>query len=365
MDELTAKLIRVCAAFGIPGEFQSCEEIKVGNVNRTYRVNFMRPGGKLDSYIAQEVNTYVFREPVKVMENIDRVTGWLQAAAPESTVLHFHHTRAGNAYMMDGDAFWRLCDCIPSVTYNVCDDLRVVRSAGAAFGGFQTLLAGFDAAQLHCTIPDFHNTRKRYAKLIADVRADPCGRAAEVQEELDWLLSVMDRACTLTDMHERGELPLRVTHNDTKINNVLFDRESGEAIAVIDLDTVMPGLVGHDFGDAIRFAANRAEEDCPDAERAGVNMDVFRAFTEGFVGRTHAALTCSELDTLALSCFALACELAARFLDDYILGDLYFRTEYPGHNLVRARCQIALARDMLARMSEMEAVVRECAAQCR
>ncbi len=159
-------------------------------------------------------------------------------------------------------------------------------------------------------------------------------------------------------MYENGELSLRVTHNDTKINNVLFDKESKRALAVIDLDTVMPGLVGHDFGDAIRFAANFVEEDCRDAGKAGVNMEVFAAFADGFLKQTALALTENEIRTLALSCFVLAVEQAVRFLNDYILGSPYFKTDYPEHNLVRTRCQIALAKDMLSKMDEMEEIVR-------
>ncbi|MGN0801117.1 MAG: phosphotransferase, partial [Candidatus Faecivicinus sp.] len=169
----------------------------------------------------------------------------------------------------------------------------------------------------------------------------------------------------LTDLYNRGELPLRVTHNDTKINNVLFERDGSQAIVVIDLDTVMPGLVGHDFGDAIRFAANFVEEDSPDEDKAGVNMDVFREFADGFLMRTASTLTQKEIDTLGISCFALACELATRFLDDYILGNQYFKTDYPEHNLVRTRCQIALAKDMLLKMDEMEAIVRKCVEKYR
>lgn len=155
-------------------------------------------------------------------------------------------------------------------------------------------------------------------------------------------------------------LPLRVTHNDTKINNVLFDEKSREALVVIDLDTVMPGLVGHDFGDAIRFAANFVEEDCPQADKAGVNLNIYWAFAEGFIKETAATLTEAEVNTLGISCFALACELATRFLDDYILGDKYFKINYPEHNLVRTRCQIALAKDMRKKMDAMNAIARDC-----
>ena len=204
------------------------------------------------------------------------------------------------------------------------------------------------------------NTRKRYAKLREDMESDPCGRVGAVKAELDWLLSVEERACALTDLYERGELPLRVTHNDTKINNVLFDEETRKALVVIDLDTVMPGLVGHDFGDAIRFAANFVEEDSPRADKAGVNLNVYWAFAEGFLKETAATLTPREVETLGLSCFALACELATRFLDDYIVGDKYFKIKNAEHNLVRTRCQIALAKDMLLKMDAMNAIVMDC-----
>lgn len=358
------KLKQVGKAFNIAGDFISFEEIKVGNVNRTYRVNYVRDeyGKPLEkSYIVQKINTYAFKQPELVMSNIDKVTEHIRKKCPDRKALHFHHTADRKNYVNDADGFWRLFNYVPSITYNVTDNLNVIRNAGRAFGDFQTQLGDFDVEQLNYTIPDFHNTRKRYEKFKADVAADPCGKVAEAKSEIDWLLSVEDKACMLTDMFERGELPLRVTHNDTKINNVLFDEKTDDAIVVIDLDTVMPGLVGHDFGDAIRFAANFVEEDCADANKAGVNMDVFRAFTDGFMSAVGNSLTQNEVDTLALSCFALACELATRFLDDYILGSPYFKTDYPEHNLVRTRCQIALAKDMLNKMDEMNRVVKEYA----
>ena len=309
----------------------------------------------------QRVNTYAFQHPIELMQNIDRVTEHIREKCPNTKSLHFHHTKHGVNYLMDNDGFWRLSNYVPSVTFDTCDDLNVVRSAGEAFGDFQLMLADFDANSLFYTIPNFHNTRKRYEKLKEDMAVDPCNRVAEVREELDWLLSVEDEACRLTDLFEKGELPLRVTHNDTKINNVLFDEKTHEALVVIDLDTVMPGLVGHDFGDAIRFAANFVEEDCDYPEKAGVNLNIFWAFAEGFLKKTAASLTKTEVDTLALSCFALTCELATRFLADYIVGDKYFKVKKPQHNLVRTRCQIALAKDMLNKMDAMNAIVQDCA----
>ena len=357
------KLEQVCREFCIEGTYIGHELIQVGNVNKTYQVKFLLPNGTAKCFLVQNVNTYVFKNPVQVMENIDKVTEHIRAKRPGQIALHFHHTSDRKTYLEDGENFWRMTNFIPSVTFGAVKDLHVVRNAGKAFGEFQGQLSDFDSNQLFETIPGFHNTRSRYENLKRTVAADPCGKVAEVREELDYLFSVQDLACTLTDMCDRGELPLRVTHNDTKINNVLFDKDTGEALVVIDLDTVMPGLVGHDFGDAIRFAANFVEEDCPDAEKAGINMDVFAAFAEGFLSVTADALTKNEIDTLALSAFVLTVELAVRFLDDYIQGSPYFKINYPEHNLVRTRCQIALARDIHSNLDRMNACVQACAAK--
>ena len=359
------KLQSIGKAFCIAGPFFSYEEIKMGNVNQTYKVNYIRDDGsgmaQIKSYLVQKINTYAFQHPVELMQNIDNVTEYIRSEFPEAVGLHFHHTEDRKNYLEDNDGFWRLSNYVPSVTFDTCDDVEVIRSAGEAFGEFQQMLTNFDPEKLYYTIPDFHNTRARYAQLREAVAANPCGRVAEVQADIDWLLSVEDMACKITDMEKRGELPLRVTHNDTKINNVLFDRETLKPLVVIDLDTVMPGLIGHDFGDAIRYAANFVEEDCPQVEKVGIDLNVFWAFAEGFLKKTAATLTENEIDTLALSCFSLACELSTRFLADYIMGDKYFNIRRNGHNLERTRCQIALAKDMLKKMDAMNAIVKDCA----
>lgn len=362
--ELARQLLHVGEKFCIPGPFFSYEEIKMGNVNHTYKVNYIRDDGsgmaQIKSYLAQKVNTYAFQHPLELMSNIDKVTEYIHEKYPDIKCLHFHHTKERHNYLEGEEGFWRLSNYIPSVTFNSCDDLSVVRSAGQAFGNFQQMLADFDASSLFYTIPDFHNTRSRYAKLKEEIARDPCGRVAKVRQELDWLLSVEDEACKLTDLYEAGKLPLRVTHNDTKINNVLFDEETLRPLVVIDLDTVMPGLVGHDFGDAIRFAANFVEEDCPKADEAGLNLNVYWAFAEGFLKETAPTLTEMEVETLGNSCFTLTCELATRFLADYLVGDKYFKINGPEHNLIRTRCQIALAKDMQTKMDAMNAIVRDC-----
>lgn len=362
--ELARQLLHVGEKFCIPGPFFSYEEIKMGNVNHTYKVNYIRDDGsgmaQIKSYLVQKVNTYAFQHPLELMSNIDKVTEYIHEKYPDIKCLHFHHTKERHNYLEGEEGFWRLSNYIPSVTFNSCDDLSVVRSAGQAFGNFQQMLADFDASSLFYTIPDFHNTRSRYAKLKEEIARDPCGRVAKVRQELDWLLSVEDEACKLTDLYEAGKLPLRVTHNDTKINNVLFDEETLRPLVVIDLDTVMPGLVGHDFGDAIRFAANFVEEDSPKTDEAGLNLNVYWAFAEGFLEETAPTLTEMEVETLGNSCFTLTCELATRFLADYLVGDKYFKVNGPEHNLIRTRCQIALAKDMQTKMDAMNAIVRDC-----
>ena len=364
-EQMARKLQQVGNKFNLPGPFFSYEEINVGNVNHTYRADYIRDDGtgmaRIKSYLVQQVNTYAFRDPVALMDNIDKVTEYIHAQRPNQTCLHYHHTADRNTYVFDGDEFWRICNYVPSVTYDTCDNLEIVRSAAEAFGDFQMVLSDFDASQLSYTIPDFHNTRKRYETLIKDIKEDKLGRVKNVQEEIDYLLSVQDLACKLTDMEKAGQLPLRVTHNDTKINNVLFEENTNKALLVIDLDTVMPGLVAHDFGDAVRFAANFTEEDSEDTSRTGVDLNIFWAFADGFLSQTTPILTKNEIDTLGLSGFVLACELATRFLDDYITGDKYFKVKKDNHNIIRTKCQIALAKDMYKKLDAMNAIVEGCA----
>lgn len=367
-SKIVQKLHEVGVAFHLPGLFFSYDEISMGNVNQTYKVNYIMDDGtgmaKIKSYLAQKLNTYAFKTPVQVMENIEKVTEFIRQRRPDGINLHFHHTDVTGerkAYLLDGGDFWRIVNYVPSVTFDSSEDLLIVHNTGEAFGDFQMVLSDFDASQLYYTIQDFHNTKKRYDQLLTDIKQDVRGRAKDVQKEMEYLYSVHDQACILSTLYERGELPLRVTHNDTKINNVLFDETTHKALVVIDLDTVMPGLVGYDFGDAIRFAANFTEEDSRDLSKTGLDLNTFWAFADGFLSKTAKKLTKTEIETLGASCFAISCELAVRFLNDYINGDVYFKIKYPEHNLVRARCQIALAKDMLVKMDAMDSIVKGCA----
>lgn len=346
--------------FRLPGELYSYDVITIGNINSTYKVTYMNESGALKSYLFQKVNTHVFKNPVEIMENIDRVTKHIREKYPEQTTLHYHHTDDGANYCIcDGDAFWRIINYVDSVTFNSSEDLHVIEAAGKAFGNFQTQLSDLDGSLLHDTIPDFHNTKKRLDTLFAHVDEDACGRVSEVKAEIDYIKSVRDKAADLSIRYANGEIPKRVTHNDTKCNNVLFDRVTKEPIVVIDLDTIMPGMSMYDFADSVRFIANTAVEDEPDISKVFFDTAKFRAFANGFIGATKGALEPIEMENLVKATFSITIELAARFLDDYITGDQYFRCVYPKHNLVRTRCQLQLAKDIERKWDELSWIIRD------
>ena len=359
----------VCEAFSVPGTVTEITYIPNGHLHNTYKVTLRQENGDERSLVLQEINTYAFRKPVEVMENIDRVTRHIQKKKPGDSSLKFGRTEDGKPYYIadeeHGGGFWRMYNYIDSVTFNTCTDLPVVRRTGEAFGSFLNMLADFEAEKLYYSIPDFHNTPARYEQLQAAVREDAGGRVKTAETEIRELLEDRDRICRLTELYNEGKLPVRVTHNDTKINNVLFDRETMEPLAVIDLDTVMPGLAGHDFGDAVRFVANTTVEDDKNPENAKLDMELFKAFADGYLSETADRLTDTEIGTLALSCYDITMELASRFLTDYLSGDKYFHIDYPEHNLVRTRCQMALARDMADKLDSMQEIIDGFASKYR
>ena len=356
-----SKLRRICAAFGVSGAVTGAEPMTMGNINTAYRVDTRLEDGTVRSYVLQRVNTYVFRHPREIMDNIDLVTTHIMRKNGAAGI-EYLHTADGKNYLLETDgSFWRLYIYIDAVTFDTCDDPRVLAGAGRAFGEFQAALSDFDARRLYETIPDFHNTPKRLEHFFRHTAEDPCGRAAEAAEEIEFVRSVRERVSVLTAMRERRALPVRVTHNDTKTNNVLFDRTTMAPLVVIDLDTVMPGLAMHDFGDAVRSAACTTAEDERELSRVALDLGKFRIFAGGFLSAAADSLSRAELDTMALGALTITVELGVRFLDDYLTGDKYFRISSPDHNLVRARCQLALARDMLQKYDRMETIVRELA----
>ena len=341
------KLAEIGKVFRLPGDIIDFEVIKNGNINTTYQVKYRLPDKNYKSYIFQKINTFVFKKPVEIMENIDNVTTYIRNNSKDKVTLHFYHTNDGNNYYFDKEGnFWRIMNYIESITFNSCDNLDIIEATGAAFGEFQVQLSNFDGSILHETIPDFHNTKKRLDTLLAHVEEDPCGRVESVKEEIEYIKSVYDKASLLSVKFKNGELPIRVTHNDTKANNVLFDKTTLKPLVVIDLDTVMPGMAMYDFADAIRFIGNTAEEDEPDLGKVSFDINKFTAFSKGFIGKVCDSLNKEEIESLVLATFSITVELAARFLDDYITGDKYFKTLYPEHNIVRTRCQLHLAKDI-------------------
>lgn len=346
--------------FRLPGELYSYRPITMGNINSTFKVSYMNEDKTLKSYLFQKVNTHVFKSPVEIMENIDKVTTFIREKYPNQITLHFHHTDEGlNYYISDEDSFWRVVNYVESVTFDSTEDLNVIEATGKAFGEFQTQLADFDGSVLYETIPDFHNTKKRLDTLFSHVEEDPCGRVSKVKKEIDYIASVRKKAAELSVQFAKGEIPKRVTHNDTKCNNVLFDKKTKEPIVVIDLDTIMPGMSMYDFADAVRFIANTAVEDEPDVSKVFFDTGKFRAFAKGFIGATRGSLEPIEIQNLVKAAFSITIELASRFLDDYITGDKYFKCRYPKHNLVRTRCQLELAKDIERKWEELEWIVRD------
>lgn len=363
MDTQTIDILnKVIDKYDIKGAFKEYSICDNGHINDTYLVKFDEGDGSCEEYIIQKVNGYVFKEPAKIMSNIKAITihSSLKKNDCDCDIINFLDNKDGKNYtMIDGDC-WRVCPYIKnSVTYNFVENSKVLYSAGYAFGRFQCIFSDFPMSKLFDTIPDFHNTKKRLNAFFESVDKDPLGRAKDVREEIDFFKRNNSLASKLVDMQEQGELPLRVTHNDTKYNNILMDKDTYSPLCVIDLDTVMPGLSMYDFGDAIRFAANTAPEDESDLSKVGLNMENYIEFTKGFMTAAKSFLTENEIDNMALGAIVITIELASRFLADHINGDKYFRIHRPNHNLDRARCQIRLAQDMMDKYDKMCRIVKD------
>lgn len=354
----------VCAAFGLQGEYRGYELLSGGHINTTYRVCFFRDG-EIKDYILQKINTYVFTDPIAVMENISSVTEFIRAKIKQKqttakrNVLHYSRTAEGEYYTRTDDGgFWRCYRYInDSVCFEQTDDLKMIEESGIAFGKFQLYLADYPVEKLHIVIPHFHNTCWRYDNFRKAMEEDAAGRLQSVVQDVADYLALESTATIPYKRQKAGILPLRVTHNDTKISNVLFDAKTHRHLSVIDLDTVMPGLVAFDFGDAIRVAGSTCGEDERDLSKVKIDLDKFEAFARGFVTAVRGAITEAEKDSLALGAVAMTVECGVRFLTDYLDGDKYFKIHYPDQNLARARCHLTLARDMIIRLDEMKAIV--------
>lgn len=366
MNEVEKQIQEVCKRFSIAGEYRSFEVIESGHINSTFKVYFYR-GGELKDYIVQKLNTYVFQNPIAVMQNISAVTEYVRAKikatgrTAKRSVLHYAKTEEDKYYViLEDGSFWRCCRYIDgSISFTQTDDLKVIEESGKAFGAFLGYLTDYPVGDLHIVIPHFHNTVMRYHALKDAIAVNAAWRRDEVRDVIAGYEAIKDIAIKPYLLQCEGVLPLRVTHNDTKTSNVLFDEQTREYLAAIDLDTVMPGLVAFDFGDAIRVAASTVDEDEKDLTKVALDLDKYEAFTRGFVGVLKDSLTEAEKQSLALGAVAMTAECGARFLTDYLNGDKYFRIHYPDQNLARAKCHLKLANDMIAKLEQMQEIVNK------
>jgi Ser/Thr protein kinase RdoA (MazF antagonist) len=344
--------------FRTEGTIIGCVPFGSGHINQTWLVVTNQP----HLYILQRVNTETFRDPEGLMNNILMVTKHLRKQDPDPRhVMTLVKLRDGRDYILNGrKELWRMYEY---VTGGVCLDRAETtadfRNSGTAFGLFQNRMADFPAEKLTETIPGFHDTPRRYQALHDAIREDRAGRVQKVEPEICFLLEREAGAGLLTQMQKRKELPLRVTHNDTKLNNVMLDRETRQPLCILDLDTVMPGLVASDFGDAIRFGASTALEDEKDLEKVHLDLGLFEAFTRGFLSACGMALTRMELDTLAVGARLSTLENGTRFLTDYLEGDTYFHTTHPEHNLERARTQMRLVMENEKNEARIRDMIRQ------
>lgn len=344
--------------FKVKGTPCECSRYGHGHINETYLVT-------CDSglnYILQKINKHVFAEPRGLMENIAAVTEYLgQGSEDRRTSLHLVLTADGKPCYVDGAGeYWRMYEfVISSLSLQKAESPRDFYNSGLAFGRFQRKLADFPAQTLHEPIHDFHNTRARFAQLHAAMDKADESRLAFCAPELGFALAREQEAGQIVDMLASGELPLRVTHNDTKLNNILFDYDTREPLCVIDLDTIMPGSSLYDYGDAIRFGASTAAEDEKDLDKVWCDMELFRTYTEGFLTGCDGSLTDKELQMLPVGAKLMTLECGIRFLADYLNGDVYFRTHYEEQNLDRARTQLKLVADMERKWDTMAQIVRE------
>ncbi len=314
-----------------------------GHINDTF---FIEKKG----VILQRINTRVFPQPDELMDNIVRVTSFLKekikkrGGNPDRETLTFIPTREGKYYFADTDnSCWRLMKYIgDTVSYEKAENKMFFRETGLCFGSFIDDLSDFPASTLHEVIPDFHDTSSRYRQFMKALEEDRKNRVKKVKNEIEFLT---EREF-YSHFFNRSEFPLRVTHNDTKLNNILIDGKTGHGICVVDLDTVMPGFAAHDFGDGIRTGACTANEDERDISKVSLDFDMYRAFYEGFTDGAKRTLTDKEISTLPDGAMVITYEQALRFLSDYLNGDIYYKTDYGEHNLVRTKTQIALLSDM-------------------
>ena len=362
VEEQVLELKAVIEQFEINGDIISIVNYGSGHINATYRV-----GTTEDEYILQKVNTNIFKNMEQLVENVAGITAYLAQAIverggnPKRETLQVIPTKDGcNYYKGENGYSYRMYYFITDAScYDTVEKPEDFYESAVTFGKFQSLLASYPAESLHETIPDFHHTAKRFETFRRAVEQDTLGRAALAKEEIAFVMNHAQDMPVLTDMLESGDLPLRVTHNDTKLNNIMIDNKTGKGVCILDLDTVMPGLSVNDFGDSIRFGANTAPEDETDLSKVSLDLGLYDIFVKGFLEGCQGILTENELKMLPMGAKMMTLECGMRFLTDFLEGDTYFKIHRENHNLDRCRCQFALVADMERKWDEMAAIVEK------
>jgi len=356
--------------YNIEGKLIDYKKNNSGNINKTYVATFKRKDGTERKYLIQKINTKVFTEPYKLMKNIEGVTTYLKKQMIKTgdnnhQVLEVVKTKDNKSLCYitnesDTREYYRIYEYIENaISYDQSVDKDIVYNTGKAFGNFQKLLRNYSMNKLEETIKDFHNTPERYKKLMEDIKVDSEGRVIDVAKEIVFILMREDILSLIMDDLNRGEIPLRVTHNDTKVNNVMMNKKTHDFLAVIDLDTVMPGSMLFDYGDGIRSTSSTSSEDEKDLSKVSINLELFKAYTDGYLSEMAPYLEYEEVSLMAESIRIITLELAIRFLNDYINGDTYFKIDYETHNLDRARNQIKLVEDIEEKLDYMNNYIME------
>jgi hypothetical protein len=367
MNPDAAAIRQIAAQFQFDGRYLSAEPYGAGHINRTFVVSFVQPDGRPKRYILQHINRTVFTKPVELMENIEKVTAHLRQAImrekgdPDRESLTLIPADSGRSWHVDPEGeYWRAYKFIEkTICLQLAEKSSDLYHAARAFGRFQMLLNDFAASQLHETIIDFHHTPRRCQAFLAAVGRDAAGRVSGVRPEIDFVMKRLPDADTIIGAIESGRLPIRVTHNDTKLNNVMLDQTTGEEVCVIDLDTVMPGVSLYDYGDAIRSGATTALEDERDISKVSFDMERAKAFTQGYFETAGSIFTPGEYEMMPWGAKLMTFECGMRFLADYLDGDRYFRIHRPSSNLDRARTQFKMVSDMECQWAAYHQMVDE------
>ncbi|MFH1724646.1 MAG: aminoglycoside phosphotransferase family protein [Elusimicrobiota bacterium] len=358
-----ADLQEVARRFRVGGEFLGARPCESGHIHDTFVIDMRTKAGDR-RYVLQRINNGVFRDVQGLQSNIEKITRHIRnktvaggdgrrrclSLVPTIDERTFHRDAEG--------AYWRVFDFIEGArTHDLLDDPRLVYNAAHAFGGFLRLMGDFPSDELAITIPHFHDARHRFERFRAALGEDRASRAGSARGEADFILARKDDAGRLLDLMDAGALPRRVTHNDTKLNNVMIDDRTGEGLCVIDLDTVMPGLTGYDFGDAVRLGASTAAEDERDLSRVRLGLGMFDRLAHGYLDATRGLIAAEEVDELAFACKLMCLVTGVRFLTDHLEGDVYFKVRVPDHNLARCRTQLKMVSEIESKMDAMREII--------